>query len=177
MTLREKHHAVLKRKAHLYFINPLFHLSADREKENALNLQSQTQTQRGNSFPNEARAAGAMVLTLPYPISANRYWRTGVRGRYAVTYVSDEAKDYKSAVGRICSNAGLEPTAKAVAVTLTLYPKDKRVMDADNCAKVAVDALQGYVYINDSQVDELHVYKMKPDGNGARLEVSVKTIN
>lgn len=38
-----------------------------------------------------------MKLVLPYPISANRYWRTAVipGAKFANTYVSKEAKDYK----------------------------------------------------------------------------------
>lgn len=91
-------------------------------------------------------------------------------------YLSNEAKAYRTKVGRICADAGIKPATQPVAVTLKFYPKDKRVLDADNCAKVAIDAMQGYAYINDSQVDELHVYKMKPNGNGARLEVFVETI-
>ena len=45
-------------------------------------------------------------LKLPYPISANRYWRTRVAGKIAVTYVSAEAKSYKSIVAWMATAAG-----------------------------------------------------------------------
>lgn len=58
-----------------------------------------------------------MKLVLPYPVSANRYWRTIVAKRKAdagpmakaraLTFVSDEAKAYKQEVGWKAKAAGM----------------------------------------------------------------------
>jgi len=43
-----------------------------------------------------------MMLSLPYPVSANRYWRSFRAGSRAVVTVSAEAKVYKREKMRIC---------------------------------------------------------------------------
>ena len=68
----------------------------------------------------------AITLTLPYPISANRYWRTFMpKGFKApVTTISKEAKDYKAAVAMIARCAGIrKPITGRVAVSYVLYPQ------------------------------------------------------
>jgi crossover junction endodeoxyribonuclease RusA len=71
-------------------------------------------------------AVTAIQLTLPYPISANRYWRTFMpKGFKApVTTVSQEAKSYKSQVAFICKTLGIkQPISGRVAIDIKLYPK------------------------------------------------------
>jgi hypothetical protein len=57
----------------------------------------------------QARLPDEIRLTLPYPVSANRYWRSFVpRGhKRAIVTLSDEAKSYKSQVGWMCKQAGI----------------------------------------------------------------------
>ncbi|EPI4129176.1 RusA family crossover junction endodeoxyribonuclease, partial [Neisseria gonorrhoeae] len=107
--------------------------------------------------PVDATGRGMRVirLILPYPVSANRYWRIW-RNR-AVR--SAEAAAYKSVVRRIAQEAGAMPSEGAVAVYVRLIPKankdggaNKTVIDLDNALKVALDALQGVAYHNDRQV-------------------------
>lgn len=67
-----------------------------------------------------------VTLVLPYPISANRYWRTYMpRGFKApVTTISKEAKDYKAEVGWLAKAAGIrKPIPGRVAVSYVLYPE------------------------------------------------------
>ncbi len=58
-----------------------------------------------------------ITLTLPYPISANRYWATrtvpakGARKAMALTYVTPEAKAYKAEVEALCVAAGVRRPA------------------------------------------------------------------
>ena len=94
-------------------------------------------------------------LKLPYPVSANRYWR--IWRNKAVR--SAEATAYKSVVRRIAQEAGVMPSEGSVAVCLRLIPKankdgsaNKTVIDLDNALKVTLDALQGIAYENDKQV-------------------------
>lgn len=106
-------------------------------------------------------------LTLPPPISANRYWRT-FRNR---TVVSAEAKTYKTAVGWIARAAVDEPITQPITITLHWFRPAKRG-DVDNAIKVTLDALNGIVYADDSQVVELHAYR-HDDKHNPRVEVEV----
>ena len=137
-----------------------------------------------------------VTLTLPYPISANRYWRTFMpRGFKApVTTLSDEAKQYKSNVAAIIRAAGIiEPIRGRVSVSYTLFPErpqdwarraaknpecwddDVRCIDLDNAQKVLLDSLKGLVFDDDKWVREIIAKRAEPDGK-ARLVVIVKEI-
>jgi crossover junction endodeoxyribonuclease RusA len=112
-----------------------------------------------------------MTLTLPYPPSANRYWRS-FRGRVVK---SQEARDYQQAV--IClapvgaSNGPPTLLTGAVGLELNFYRPQRRG-DLDNRIKVLVDALQGTLYSDDKQVSELHAY-LHDDKQNPRVEVNV----
>ena len=100
---------------------------------------------------------GGLVM-LPYPISANRYWRN-FRGRMVV---SSEAKAYKKQVIWTFDALGITPASNDVALSIKLHPKlttkgvaSRTLIDLDNCIKVCLDALQGVLYVNDKQVKKL----------------------
>jgi len=105
------------------------------------------------------------MLVLPYPPSANRYWRHA-KGR---TYKSEEACAYQEAVGRQCTALGLRPEGGPVCVQLIFY-RPRRSGDLDNRIKQCLDALQGYVFVDDAQVVELHAY-LCDDKHAPRVEV------
>jgi crossover junction endodeoxyribonuclease RusA len=105
-------------------------------------------------------------LTLPEPPSSNRYWRVA-RGR---PYLSADAKAYKLEVRAIAIRAGIRglpfPQGQPVRVTLRWY-RSRRAGDLDNRAKVALDALNGVLWLDDKQVIELHLYRYDRPGDGA----------
>lgn len=134
-----------------------------------------------------ARAPGPVVLTLPYPISANRYWATRVitpKGQtraQAMTYVTSEAKQFKESVAWLARAAGVrEPIKGRVAIEYTLHPHRpldwlKRMrkdpagwedtvmcMDLDNAQKVLLDALKGIVMEDDSWVRSIKATRGEP---------------
>lgn len=119
------------------------------------------------------------VLSLPYPISTNRYWRT-FRNRQIV---SKEAVAYKARVAAIAAENGIKPTGKAVSLTVQLVPKankdgsaSKVCLDLDNCLKVCLDALQGVAYENDRQVRRIVAeYGSEPVAGGG-LVVKVEEL-
>lgn len=115
------------------------------------------------------------TIILPMPPSANRYWR---RGRNGVTYVSDEADQYKQLVGWECAAAGLEPLSGPVRITVEAYmPSTTR--DLNNTSKVLEDSLQGFMYHDDLQIVEQHYYRYearKPKGKCARVIVTVESV-
>lgn len=106
-----------------------------------------------------------MNATLPYPPSANRYWRV-YRGR---AVKSDAARAYQRIVGAMLSAAS--PVEHAVAVTLRVYRPAKRG-DLDNSIKVLLDALKGHAYLDDKQVKRI-VAEQYDSKEWPRVEVQV----
>lgn len=109
-----------------------------------------------------------MTITLPYPPSANRYWRHN-RG---VTHRSTEAVDYINTVGALCLAARVRPTAGPVVVSVDIYRPAKRG-DLDNTLKVLLDSLRGYTFVDDDQVIEIRARRFD-DKDNPRAEVRVE---
>lgn len=105
---------------------------------------------------------------LPYPPSANRYWRN-YRGR---TVKSEEARQYQQLAWLLAKQTMTTPLAGPVVLELRFYRPQRRG-DLDNRIKVCLDALQGCVYHNDSQVVEIHAY-LSDDKARPRVEVTVQ---
>lgn len=110
-----------------------------------------------------------MKVVLPYPPSANRYWRT-FRGR---AVLSAEAKAYKKQVAAILAAAGHQPLTGPVAYTAHVY-RPLKSGDLDNRLKVLSDALTGFAWLDDKQVVELHAYR-HDDKHNPRVEVEVES--
>jgi crossover junction endodeoxyribonuclease RusA len=138
-----------------------------------------------------------MILTLPYPISANRYWRSFVPrgGSRAIVTVSDEAKAYKAEVGWRAKAAGLRiPLDGRVSVLVRLFPQrpqdwakraqrnpdtwddDVRCIDLGNAEKVLSDALNGIAWVDDKQLRRIVLERCEPDEKGARVEVEIEPV-
>lgn len=109
-----------------------------------------------------------MKVTLPYPPSANRYWRHG-RGR---TYVSEEAQEYRQAAKLRALTAGMRPLDGPVVLHVTVFRPQKRG-DLSNRIKVLEDALIGVAYADDDQVAEIHALRLEDKAN-PRVEVRVE---
>lgn len=137
-----------------------------------------------------------IALRLPYPISANRYWRAvtiGGRNERArqIMVPTKEAKAYKEECSWIAVRAGLsQPLDWRFELEIDLYPglpkdwasrakKDPYwddgvlCMDLGNCEKVLADALQGVLYTDDKWIWREEKKRKLPDSNGARVEVRI----
>ncbi|HXI15179.1 MAG TPA: RusA family crossover junction endodeoxyribonuclease [Chloroflexota bacterium] len=108
-------------------------------------------------------------VTLPYPPSSNRYWRTDRGGR---PHLSDEAKAYKLDVLLFAVAAGLRPLEGPVRLTLTIF-RPRRAGDLSNRIKILEDALNGIAWGDDKQIVELHAYR-KEDKTNPRAEVTIE---
>jgi len=119
----------------------------------------------------------AVKLVLPYPVSANRYWRTFIpKGQHRpLTLVSEDAKAYKEEIGWLAKAAGVRaPIPGVVELRIRLVPDSGVCMDLDNCLKVSIDALKGIVFGDDSQVYRITAERTDPVAKGGkRLEVEV----
>lgn len=132
-----------------------------------------------------------ITLVLPYPISANRYWRPVHIGPRITIVPTKEAKEYRALCAEIARGAMLrEPFGHRVAVELDLYPQrpqdwarraarapmtwddDVRCIDLGNAEKVLSDALQGVVFTDDRWIWDLHKKRKEPDGE-ARVVVRI----
>lgn len=142
----------------------------------------------------------AVKVSLPYPISANRYWSTRIvrpigKPAIAMTYVSPEAKMFKTEVGWLLKKAGVtSPIQGRIALKLFLYPgmpldykkrmaklganwdDGVRCIDLDNAIKVTLDALKGISFEDDAWVRSIYAERMEPDTKGARLEIEISAI-
>ena len=116
------------------------------------------------------------MIVAPYPVSANRYWR-----RFGESMVvSAEARTYKRLVGLLWLEKRYPLRAGPVHVEIGLAPKltvkgvaSKTRIDLDNCIKVALDALNGVAYKDDSQVVSVRATVIAAVSGGA-LELDVK---
>jgi crossover junction endodeoxyribonuclease RusA len=135
-------------------------------------------------------------LTLPYPISANRYWASriitprGTKRAMALTYVTPEAKEYKAQVAMMAASQGASKIVGRVAIEIELYPNrpldyKKRMrdlgdawddsvqcIDLGNCEKVLSDALKDVLFGDDKLLHDIHLKRMEPDGE-ARVVVTL----
>lgn len=113
-----------------------------------------------------------MKITLPYPPSANAYWRT-VQGRIIK---SEEARKYQQGV-RLrwltqARDARPNPELGPVVVSVVVF-RPRRIGDLDNVLKVLLDSLRGIAFEDDSQVVELHAARFDDKAN-PRAEVTVE---
>ncbi len=111
-----------------------------------------------------------LSLMLPYPPSVNAYWRA-VNGR---VIVSAKGAQYRWQVQELVAGerrGGTLPGHALIghlAVYVYVYPPDSRVRDIDNVLKATLDAMTAAgIYIDDSQVDELHVVRAECVNGGA----------
>jgi len=118
-----------------------------------------------------------VTLSLPYPPSVNRAWRTH-RGRMLL---AKPARDYRDAVAVVTLRNGVLNLTGPLDVAVVACPPDGRLRDIDNVAKSLLDAMRvGKVYRDDSQVRRLRlewgpvtpggcavvcVGRYEPDGN------------
>jgi crossover junction endodeoxyribonuclease RusA len=120
--------------------------------------------------------SGPIRVTLPYPPSANRYWRTRVAGggkrAFVQTYPSEEAKAFKAAVAAICAAAGVRPLTGDVTLAIDLY-RPQRSGDVSNRIKVLEDALIGFAFGDDAQVRHVDIQRDE-DKRTPRAEVEVR---
>lgn len=147
-----------------------------------------------------------MKLTVPYPISANEYWRTAIvknhrelsaKGAkpFSTTYVSEEARSYKRKIKIAAYESGIrDPIKGRVYIHVQLYPHrpidwakrarknplywddDVRCIDLDNALKVLIDALRGIAYTDDAWVRRITAERMEPDAEDARVIIEILPI-
>lgn len=132
-----------------------------------------------------------ITLTLPYPLSANRYWRPVKLGAHISIVPTTEAKAFRKDIAARCRDQGVHaPLAGRVHIDVKLYPARPqdwqrrmrvdgaawddtvRCIDIDNANKVLLDALKDVAIEDDKWVRRLTSERMEPDGE-ARVVVTI----
>lgn len=114
-----------------------------------------------------------MNLTLPWPPSANRIWRSPRRGKFAGrVLLSREARQYRADVALVAR--GRAEHAR-LAVGIRAFPPDRRRRDLDNLCKAALDAMvKAGVIEDDGRIDVLLVSREAVSADHPRLEVTIE---
>lgn len=101
-------------------------------------------------------------------------------GAHGSTFTPSRTKHYEDAVKLLCRLAANQcrwrPTADLrYSVSLMFFTATARRKDIDNLTKAILDAMNHEAYKDDSQVDELHVYRRRDDTR-PRVEVVVAVL-
>ena len=114
-----------------------------------------------------------MKITLTgNPLSTGQLYRS--RGK--IWYMTKAGKERKQQYIWEAKNQWRdEPMKGDLEIWVSLFFGDKRVRDWDNYHKITMDALEGIVLINDSQVMKSHVEK-KYDKENPRTEIVIHSL-
>jgi crossover junction endodeoxyribonuclease RusA len=113
-----------------------------------------------------------LVLDLPLPPSVNHYW--GQHGHRR--YVSKAGVAFKAQVSDYVIEYRVPKLGTArLAMTVVLFPKDRRKQDIDNRIKALWDALaDSGVFDNDEQIDTLFIERGEiKKGGGCRVYIDI----
>ena len=112
---------------------------------------------------------------LPWPPSANRYYRSIVINKAPRVLISREGRTWRQLVALKLARHKEGPLFKErLAVEIIAYPPDRRRRDLDNLLKPLVDSLEhARLFENDWQIDDLHIRREAPEKPG-RVVVRVR---
>lgn len=103
------------------------------------------------------------------PIPLNSLYRS-INGRQIISKLGRATKT--ALEWEVRSQWRSKPLEGNVAINLLLYFGDRRKRDIDAYLKVLLDSMNGVVYGDDSQINELHVYK-DVDTDNPRVEIVI----
>lgn len=107
------------------------------------------------------------------PPSVNHCYITRAAKNRVYRFLSEKGKAYKkSFLHQFQKQVKQAPYTCDVALIITFYFGDNRRRDIDNYNKVLFDAMQQFVFLDDSQIVSLHVTK-EVDVTNPRVEVEV----
>lgn len=113
-----------------------------------------------------------IMFDLPLPPSVNHYW--GQHGHRR--YVSKAGVAFKEQVAEYVIDYRVPKLGTArLAMTVVLFPKDRRKQDIDNRIKALWDALaDAGVFDNDEQIDTLFIERGEiKKGGGCRVYIDI----
>jgi crossover junction endodeoxyribonuclease RusA len=120
----------------------------------------------------QEKFANGVTLTLPWPPSVNKYWRT-FQGRMII---SAEGRSYRKAVAdQVLIQRGAKHYAGKLCVVIEAFRPDNRRRDLDNLLKAVLDGCtHAGVWEDDSNIVDLRIYWA--DSIGGMLKVKVSEV-
>lgn len=101
---------------------------------------------------------------LPYPPSVNHYYLHTSNG----VILGAKGKSYRRDVSLLLHRYRKACGERKLAITINLFPPDKRKRDIDNVLKCLLDSMEyANVYDNDNQIDILTVIRRPHVRNGS----------
>ena len=88
------------------------------------------------------------------PPTVNTIWR---KGRNGTTYLTEQARRFKAKVQAQIPR--MERVTGDCKVRVDVQFPTRRRCDLDNYLKIVMDAMNGFVYLDDSQINEIHATK------------------
>jgi len=112
----------------------------------------------------------AITLTLPWPPSVNKYWRT-FQGRMII---SAEGRSYRKAVAdQVLIQRGAKHYTGKMRVQIEAFRPDNRRRDLDNLLKAVLDGCtHAGVWEDDSNIVDLRIYWADTVGGMLKVKVS-----
>lgn len=125
-------------------------------------------------------AGQTLQLTLPWPPSVNRYWRSVPmgRGRGVRVLISREGRAFRTdAIARLAGLRPRGPLRGRLDVRIQLCAPTRRALDIDNRLKALLDAMQhAGVYRDDGQIDRLLIERGAVT-RGGLVRVAISELN
>lgn len=114
-----------------------------------------------------------VTFELPWPPSVNHYYRrVGPR-----TLISRAGREFRRRVGRILAAHRLPPATGWLAVSVEVYPPDRRRRDIDNLLKAVLDACQhGGAFPDDGRIVWLLIHRAQTVPGG-RVVVTIRDLS
>ena len=110
------------------------------------------------------------------PKSTQHCYKYACRGNFPAFYMTKEGKTIKESYQwQARAQYKGAPIDAPLVVTAYIYFGTKRRQDIDNFNKLFFDALSGIVWVDDSQVQELHLYKFY-DKAEPRIDLKIQTL-
>lgn len=111
-------------------------------------------------------------LDLPYPPSINNYWIASGHRRF----ISKRGQEFRQAVWIECLQRRVPKLgSQSLMVHIILKPRNKKLMDIDNCAKAILDSLEhAGVFDSDVQVQKLLIERGEQvKGGGCQVMIEI----
>lgn len=121
-----------------------------------------------------------MILTLPFPPSANGYWRAPNKGASKGRHlVSERGRIFQAeAIAQVMEQLRRrpKPISADISVTVVFYPPTKARRDLDNFFKALFDAMtQAGVWLDDSQIKHIDA-KWGSVIKGGKVELRISEV-
>jgi len=120
------------------------------------------------------------AIIVPFPPSANTYYRTFKVGNSCRVVLSKKGRDYKKQVAEIVEKMRNEddvfknsiPVAVRLSVSVILNAPTRRKYDIDNRAKSLLDSLEyAGIYLDDEQIDCLTLRRGEVQKGGSAVVI------